>query len=93
MIIDFCFLQQVIEATENELQMDKYNNYLHNLLCFTKNYDYESVVYIIDGNYTRFQSTARELTHFDKNIKVLTYPYERFWQLIGSYYSIITHVQ
>jgi trehalose-6-phosphate synthase len=38
-------LLNVIETSDD--YSDKYNNYLKNLLCYTKHYNYESIVYII----------------------------------------------
>jgi hypothetical protein len=77
-------LINVIETTDNENNNDKYKHYLKNLLCYAKHYDYETVVYIIEPNVTRYEMESNELTSFNNDIHTLPYPYELFWQLISA---------
>jgi hypothetical protein len=72
----------VIEGSDESTE--KYNKFLKNLLCFTKHYEFETIVYIIEKNVTKFESVAQDLTHFDKSIRVVSYPFELFWSLVAN---------
>ncbi len=76
-------LINVIETTDTDTDDDKYSHYLKNLLCFCEHYNYETVVYIIEANSTKYELESKKLTSFSPYIHTLRYPYELFWNTLS----------
>lgn len=59
-----------------------YKLYLYNLLCFSRHYDIDIVVYVVQHHLASWETEMA--AYMDAGIKVLPYPDELFWSLLYS---------
>ena len=75
----------------NPTGQDKYKQLIHNHHCYGSMHEFETVVYIIDDNSTRFDAESRELKIVNPLIHPVDYPYELFWSLVARKTTDIKH--
>ncbi len=76
-------LLNVIKTTNIDTDTDNYSHYLRNLLCFCEYYNYETVVYVLETNSTKYELEANKLNRLSPHIRTLRYPQELFWSILS----------
>lgn len=89
-ILNTVVIQVIEQLGRGTIQEENYKQQLLNFLCYSKQLQLKSLLYVITKNFTEFARKKEFFEAFSPYVHVLPFPYATFWRFVAAKRSNIT---